>query len=142
MLVDVIQHHYRVIHGPERRNKAAVGQQGFLDPQRLHAVGHQIHPDTPGDCTGHIPDQLVECPQILRGQGNGDHTVPELTGRGIPALSPAGRTGIFGQMRLPYCRCTVALQLAADFPSHFMDIHQANQQAIRIMCQSLLQRVQ
>ena len=80
MFVDVIQHHHRVIHGPERGNKAAVGQQGFLDPKRLHAAGHQIHPDTPGDCAGHIPDQLVECPQILGWQGNGDHTVPEVTG--------------------------------------------------------------
>lgn len=53
MFVDVIQHHHRVIHGPERGNKAAVGQQGFLDPKRLHAAGHQIHPDTPGIARAH-----------------------------------------------------------------------------------------
>ena len=32
------------------------------------------------DCAGQHPDQLVECPQILGWQGNGDHTVPEVTG--------------------------------------------------------------
>ena len=134
--------------GPERGNKAAVGQQkGFLDPKRLHAAGASesirirqgiargtsltswlnVRRFWGGRVMATIPCQrsprpLSGLPCVFRLCG-GIMQIQRrcVEYRGILALSPAGRTGIFRQMRMPYCRCAVCAPVDGGFPVHFIE---------------------
>ena len=107
---------------------------------------------------GHIPDQLVECPQILGWQvmatipcqrSPAFIRLPCVSGCVVnncrfsdgawntevssPRRQPAGRASSADEAAILQVCCCAPVD--GGFPSHFMNIHQANQQTIRIMCQ-------
>ena len=85
-------------------------------------------------------NQAAVCFQVGQGITVDLKTVREY--RGIPAPSPAGRTGILAdEAAILQVYCCAQFGGGISRPTS-ADIHQANQQAIRIMRQGLLQRVQ